>query len=176
MSRKTRPRTFESAPARQSECNIHLPFSERYNTPFKTKNPEKHHQELGKEVTDWRNDRKDKEKINHIGVSCMPDWTALIELSEEFITVHDGKVCLAPVMADKDILELVQSSKNIYDADSVDKNEMNNVASVLTSSEIRNVMKRMSSYVDAHFNGGMNNKIDDIELVDNFMPKKKHCE
>ncbi|KFM70311.1 hypothetical protein X975_18700, partial [Stegodyphus mimosarum] len=46
-------------------------------------------------------------------------------------------------MADKDILEFVQSSKNIIDADSNDENEMNNAGPVPTSSEMKNVMKSM---------------------------------
>uniref|UniRef100_A0A8C4RFJ1 HTH CENPB-type domain-containing protein n=1 Tax=Erpetoichthys calabaricus TaxID=27687 RepID=A0A8C4RFJ1_ERPCA len=71
------------------------------------------------------------------------------------------------------ILEFVQSSKNIIDADSDDENEMNNAAPVPTSSEMRNIMKSMRSYLDAHSNGEMNNKIDDIEqFVDNLMLKK----
>ncbi|GFX00763.1 hypothetical protein TNCV_4577301 [Trichonephila clavipes] len=47
--------------------------------------------------------------------------------SEEFVAVDDDNVCTAPIMEDKDILEFVQSSKNIIDADSGDKNKMNNV-------------------------------------------------
>ncbi|GFV83320.1 hypothetical protein TNCV_1900461 [Trichonephila clavipes] len=47
----------------------------------------------------------------------------------------------APIMADKDILEFVQSSINIIHADSGDENEMNNAAPVPTSSEMRNVME-----------------------------------
>ncbi|GFW69930.1 transposable element Tcb2 transposase [Trichonephila clavipes] len=43
-------------------------------------------------------------------------------------------------MADKDILEFVQSSKNIIDAESADKKEMNKAAPVSTSSE-RNIME-----------------------------------
>ncbi|GFW24809.1 hypothetical protein TNCV_1960751 [Trichonephila clavipes] len=68
-------------------------------------------------------------------------------------------------MADKNSLEFVQSSKNII-ADSVEENYMNNLASVPTSSEMRNVMKsirRHESYLDIHSNGEMNNKTDDIE-------------
>ncbi|GFU77663.1 hypothetical protein TNCV_958741 [Trichonephila clavipes] len=43
-------------------------------------------------------------------------------------------------MADQiHILEFVQSSKNISDTDSGDENEMNNVAPVPTSSEMRNI-------------------------------------
>ncbi|GFU17133.1 uncharacterized protein TNCV_1853871 [Trichonephila clavipes] len=44
-------------------------------------------------------------------------------------------------MTDKDILQFVQSSKNILDADSEDENERNNSAPVPTSSEMRNIMK-----------------------------------
>ncbi|GFV40420.1 hypothetical protein TNCV_2535881 [Trichonephila clavipes] len=42
----------------------------------------------------------------------------------------------------KHILKIVQSSKNVVDADSDDENETNSVAPVPTSSEIRNIMKR----------------------------------
>ncbi|GFY30601.1 hypothetical protein TNCV_3117631 [Trichonephila clavipes] len=45
-------------------------------------------------------------------------------------------------MADKDILEFVQNSKNIIDADSDDENEMINAAPVPTSFEMRNVMRK----------------------------------
>ncbi|GFX48989.1 uncharacterized protein TNCV_2797801 [Trichonephila clavipes] len=51
-----------------------------------------------------------------------------IVLSEEFIAVGDDNVCTAPIMADKDILEFLQSSKNIIDPDSDNENEMNNAA------------------------------------------------
>ncbi|GFV71811.1 hypothetical protein TNCV_4868951 [Trichonephila clavipes] len=67
-----------------------------------------------------------------------------IVLPEEFITVDDDNVCTVPLMSDKDILEFVQSSKNIIDADSDDENETNNAALVPTSSEMRNVMKNMT--------------------------------
>ncbi|GFV95535.1 hypothetical protein TNCV_4575361 [Trichonephila clavipes] len=46
-------------------------------------------------------------------------------------------------MADRDILEFVQSSKNIINADSGDENEMNNAVHVPTSSELRNIMKSL---------------------------------
>ncbi|GFU84479.1 hypothetical protein TNCV_1567541 [Trichonephila clavipes] len=39
-------------------------------------------------------------------------------------------------MADKVVLEFIESSKNIIDADSEDENEMNNAISVATSSEV----------------------------------------
>ncbi|GFW08588.1 HTH_38 domain-containing protein [Trichonephila clavipes] len=92
---------------------------------------------------------------------------------EEFVAVDDNIVYSGPIMVEKSILELVQSSKNIIDADSDDKNEMNNTASFSTSSEMRNVMKRMHSYLDAHSKGEMNNEMDDVEqFVDKFMLEK----
>ncbi|GFV92355.1 hypothetical protein TNCV_3949651 [Trichonephila clavipes] len=44
---------------------------------------------------------------------------------EEFVAVDNDNVCTTPIMMDKSILELVQSSKNIIDADSDDESEMN---------------------------------------------------
>ncbi|GFU23255.1 hypothetical protein TNCV_2559551 [Trichonephila clavipes] len=44
-------------------------------------------------------------------------------------------------MAEKHILQFVQSSRNITDADSDDENEMSNKAPVPTSFELRNIMK-----------------------------------
>ncbi|GFW15464.1 hypothetical protein TNCV_4656041 [Trichonephila clavipes] len=49
--------------------------------------------------------------------------------------------CTAPIIADKVILEFVQNSKNINDADPVHEYEMNNAAPVATSYEMRNIMK-----------------------------------
>ncbi|GFT14469.1 hypothetical protein TNCV_4004381 [Trichonephila clavipes] len=92
-----------------------------------------------------------------------------IVLLEELIAVNDDNVCTAPIMADKGILEFVQSSKNIIDSDSDDENEMNKAALVPTSSEMWNVKKSMRSYLDANSNGEMNNKMDDIDqYVENF--------
>ncbi|GFU17218.1 DDE-1 domain-containing protein [Trichonephila clavipes] len=91
-----------------------------------------------------------------------------IVLWEEFNAVDDDNVCPAPIMADKDILEFVQSSKTIFDADFNDENQMNNAAPVPTSYEMMNIMKSMRSYLDVHSNDEMNNKMDDIEqFVDN---------
>ncbi|GFW42195.1 hypothetical protein TNCV_1206511 [Trichonephila clavipes] len=76
-------------------------------------------------------------------------------------------------LAEKDILEFVQNSNNIINADSNDENETNDAAPVPTSSKMRNVMKSMRSYLDAFSNGEMNNQMDDNEqLVDNLMLKK----
>ncbi|GFV99496.1 hypothetical protein TNCV_5078601 [Trichonephila clavipes] len=58
----------------------------------------------------------------------------------EFLAVD---VYTATIMKDEDILELVQSSKNIIDADSDYKNEMNKVAPVPTSSEMKSIIKRV---------------------------------
>ncbi|GFW63788.1 hypothetical protein TNCV_3743961 [Trichonephila clavipes] len=64
------------------------------------------------------------------------------------------------------LLEFVRSSKNIIDADSEDRNEMNNAALVSTSSEMRNIMKSRRSYSGVRCNGEMNNKTDDIGQFD----------
>ncbi|GFU51021.1 hypothetical protein TNCV_4462131 [Trichonephila clavipes] len=73
----------------------------------------------------------------------------------------------APIMADKYILEFVQSSKNIIEAHYDDENEMNNATPVPTSSEMT-IMKNMCSYKDAHSNGEMNNKMGHIEHILNI--------
>ncbi|GFW71146.1 hypothetical protein TNCV_91891 [Trichonephila clavipes] len=77
----------------------------------------------------------------------------LIVLSEEFVAVDDDNLCTASFMADKDTMEFVQSSKNIVGADSDDENELNYVVALPTSSEMKNIMKNMRSYLDAHFIG-----------------------
>ncbi|GFX15314.1 HTH_Tnp_Tc3_2 domain-containing protein [Trichonephila clavipes] len=87
-------------------------------------------------------------------------------LLEEVVAVDDDNLCKAPIRVDKDILEFVQGSTNIIDADSDDENKMNNAAPVPTSSEMKNIMKRMPDYLDAHSNGEMNNKMNDIEQFD----------
>ncbi|GFX04348.1 hypothetical protein TNCV_3974961 [Trichonephila clavipes] len=65
---------------------------------------------------------------------------------EEFVAVDDDNACSALIMAEKDILEFVQSSKYIIDADSDSKNEMNNATPVPTSSEMRNILKSTRSH------------------------------
>ncbi|GFU55705.1 hypothetical protein TNCV_1650061 [Trichonephila clavipes] len=92
---------------------------------------------------------------------------------EEFVVIDDENVCTAMITIDKDILEFVKISTNVIDADSNDKNEMNNAAPDPMSSEMRDIMKNMLC-LDAHSNGEMNNKIDDIELfVGNLILKCK---
>ncbi|GFW35937.1 SCAN domain-containing protein 3 [Trichonephila clavipes] len=95
-------------------------------------------------------------------------------LSEKFIAIDDDNVCTTPLTADKDdILEFVHSSKNIIDAHSDDENEMNNAAPVPTSSEMRNIMKSMRSYLDTHSSGEMNNKMDNLMLKKQFKEKSE---
>ncbi|GFY01888.1 transposable element Tcb2 transposase [Trichonephila clavipes] len=92
---------------------------------------------------------------------------------EELVAVHNDHVCTSSITADKDILKFAQISKNIIDADPDDENEMNISAPAPTSSDMRNIMKSMCSYLDVHPNGEVNNKMDDIEqCVDNLMLKK----
>ncbi|GFT38713.1 hypothetical protein TNCV_1499001 [Trichonephila clavipes] len=48
--------------------------------------------------------------------------------SEVFVAADDDNKCTGPIIADNEILEFIQSSKNITDANSDDGNEMNNAA------------------------------------------------
>ncbi|GFS96277.1 hypothetical protein TNCV_16491 [Trichonephila clavipes] len=64
----------------------------------------------------------------------------------------------------------VSMGRNDDDDYSDDENEMNIAAPVSTSSETRTILKSMLSYLDAHSNDKMNNKMDVIEIfVDNLM-------
>ncbi|GFX20185.1 uncharacterized protein TNCV_1437451 [Trichonephila clavipes] len=67
-------------------------------------------------------------------------------------------MCIQLQLWGKDILEFVQCSKNIIDADCGNENEMKYTAPVPKWSEMRNIMKSMRSYLDSHSNGEMNNK------------------
>ncbi|GFX65080.1 hypothetical protein TNCV_452181 [Trichonephila clavipes] len=49
---------------------------------------------------------------------------------EEFSPLDEDHMSTIPIIADKDILEVVQSSKNIIDADSDEENKKNNAAPV----------------------------------------------
>ncbi|GFW80932.1 hypothetical protein TNCV_3780111 [Trichonephila clavipes] len=90
---------------------------------------------------------------------------------------ENGRAFRSPVWASKGERPRPMSSffllkENIIDADSDDENEMNDAVLVPTSSEIRNVMKNMLSYLSALSNGEMINKMYDAEqLVDNLMLK-----
>ncbi|GFW45154.1 hypothetical protein TNCV_716561 [Trichonephila clavipes] len=68
-------------------------------------------------------------------------------------------------MADKDILEFVQSSKNSIDTDFENETAMINIAPDPTSYEMENIMKSMRNYLDARFDGEMNNKITSNNLM-----------
>ncbi|GFW98786.1 hypothetical protein TNCV_2837471 [Trichonephila clavipes] len=72
---------------------------------------------------------------------------------EESTAIDDGNVCREEIMTDKNILGYVQSSRNIFDANSDDENGTNNAALVPKSSEMRNIMESMLSYLDAYVNG-----------------------
>ncbi|GFV77046.1 hypothetical protein TNCV_691141 [Trichonephila clavipes] len=85
---------------------------------------------------------------------------------EEFVAVEDDNMRTASIIVDKDIVEFVQSQKIIIVADSDNENEMNKAAHAPTSSEMRNIMQNMHSYLDANFNNEMNNKMYDIEQFD----------
>ncbi|GFX62101.1 hypothetical protein TNCV_2228271 [Trichonephila clavipes] len=87
-------------------------------------------------------------------------------LQNEFVAVSYDDAYSELIKTDKDILEFDKCSKNISDAESDDENEMNNAVPVPTSSEMWNIIKSMRGYLDAHYNGEMNNKMDDMELFD----------
>ncbi|GFX98381.1 SCAN domain-containing protein 3 [Trichonephila clavipes] len=85
-------------------------------------------------------------------VSVLLDCPAVS--SKEFVVVNFDNVYTAPIMADRDILKFVQSSKDTIYADSDDENETK-VVPIPTSSERKNTMKSMRSYLNAHSNGEM---------------------
>ncbi|GFU28444.1 hypothetical protein TNCV_1938321 [Trichonephila clavipes] len=88
--------------------------------------------------------------------------------------VDYDNLCTAPIIAEKDFFEFVHSSKHIVDADSDDENEIDDAAPIPTSFEMRNVMKSLHSYLDAHSKGETNNKQDDIEhVLDNLLQQHK---
>ncbi|GFV68209.1 uncharacterized protein TNCV_1874911 [Trichonephila clavipes] len=73
-------------------------------------------------------------------------------------------------MADKEHFGVCSELKKSIDADPDDENEINNPAPVPMSSEMRNIMKSLRNYLDAHSNREMNNKMEDIEqFADNLM-------
>ncbi|GFS60417.1 hypothetical protein TNCV_946761 [Trichonephila clavipes] len=85
-------------------------------------------------------------KIRKIQVNEMFEKvSALLDcpnVSEKYDNVYT-----VPIMADKDILEFFQTSKNIFDVDFDDENEMNNATPVPWSSKMRNTMKSMRRYI-----------------------------
>ncbi|GFW32283.1 hypothetical protein TNCV_674421 [Trichonephila clavipes] len=115
--------------------------------------------------------------ISLLGMNKIRKTAAALDCSTvssgEFIKIDYACMSSAPIMADKENLEFVEISQNIMDADSNDENEMSNVAPVPTSSEMRNIVKIMRSYLDAHSIGKINNKMDNIEqFVDILMLKE----
>ncbi|GFV94810.1 hypothetical protein TNCV_1028081 [Trichonephila clavipes] len=63
-------------------------------------------------------------------------------LSEEFIEVDDAKVCTAPIMANKGLLDFLQSLKiSLMHITTIEV--MNNTVPVSISSERRNTIKSM---------------------------------
>ncbi|GFT11547.1 hypothetical protein TNCV_2523611 [Trichonephila clavipes] len=65
---------------------------------------------------------------------------------------NDDNVCTAAITANKDILVYVQSLNDIVGIDSNNENEINIATPVPTSSDMRNIMKSMRSYFEAHSN------------------------
>ncbi|GFU93288.1 hypothetical protein TNCV_1860191 [Trichonephila clavipes] len=80
-------------------------------------------------------------------------------LPEEFVVVDDDNVYTEAIKADRDILEFIQSSENIMDADSDDEYEVTN-ASPFGSSDMRNISKSVCNYLYVPSSGEMNNKME----------------
>ncbi|GFX89112.1 hypothetical protein TNCV_2854111 [Trichonephila clavipes] len=93
--------------------------------------------------------------------STTPPWVENLPLSGLLTpsSSHSDKyrfyfVLESPIIEDEDILECVQSSKNIIDAaNSEDETEMNNPIPILTSPEMMNFMESMRIYTDAYSKG-----------------------
>ncbi|GFV50821.1 hypothetical protein TNCV_4237761 [Trichonephila clavipes] len=97
-------------------------------------------------------------------LSVLSDYPAV--LSEEFAAVDNDNACTTPIIADKDILEFVESSTNIMVVGSEGENEMNNAVLVLMSSEMQSILKCMNCYLYARPDVAMNNKVDGIKQFD----------
>ncbi|GFV83169.1 hypothetical protein TNCV_1898961 [Trichonephila clavipes] len=83
--------------------------------------------------------------VSRLLMKCLRKFLCYIfdypAVSSEFIAVKDDSACTGPIVADKDIFEFVQSSKNIIDVDSDRENDANNADPVPTSSGMRNIMR-----------------------------------
>ncbi|GFT79759.1 hypothetical protein TNCV_3961251 [Trichonephila clavipes] len=78
--------------------------------------------------------------------------------SEWFVAIVDDTVRTDSIMTDNNILEFVQSSKNTIDTEFDEDNETNNAAPISKSFEMRNIMKKMHIYLEAHSIGERNEK------------------
>ncbi|GFW20626.1 DDE-1 domain-containing protein [Trichonephila clavipes] len=122
------------------------------------------------EKSDLRGVRNERKVVSHCFSALLFDCP-IISL-EKFVAEDDDNMYTVPILAEKYFLKNVQRSINIIDTDSDDENEMNNAVPFPTSSEMRNILKTMRSYLDTQTNGGMYIKMDDFEqLVDNLMLK-----
>ncbi|GFY00305.1 hypothetical protein TNCV_4711071 [Trichonephila clavipes] len=116
--------------------------------------------------------RKDFPSGNERNTENTSLWTILLDLPTEAIAVEMIILFVQIQLWPQRHFGVCSKLKYIIDAISDDENVINNAALVPISSEMRNVMKSILSCLDAHFNGEMNNKTNDIEqLVDNLMVK-----
>ncbi|GFX85791.1 hypothetical protein TNCV_2471931 [Trichonephila clavipes] len=74
-------------------------------------------------------------------------------LSEGFAAIDDDKVYTTQLRQTTTLWSMFKAKKNITEAESDDKNEMNIAAPVLVSSKMKNIMKNMRNYLDATSNG-----------------------
>ncbi|GFW61004.1 hypothetical protein TNCV_4872141 [Trichonephila clavipes] len=94
---------------------------------------------------------------------------------EQVVAIHPVMAAERECLVNSQVksTEFIQSSESIIDADSNYENEMHNADSDPTSSQVRDIMKSMRNYLDAHSNDELNNKMDDMEqFTDNLMKKK----
>ncbi|GFT56484.1 hypothetical protein TNCV_2334441 [Trichonephila clavipes] len=76
--------------------------------------------------------------------------------------VNHGNVCTTKLWL-RDFGACDKDSTNIIHTDPDEENERSNEVLVPTSSEVKSIMKNIFNYLEAHSNGEMNNRMNDIE-------------
>lgn len=92
----------------------------------------------------------------------------------EYVAVDDN-VCTAPIMTQKEIVEIVQNPNDstYVDSDDESENGISDAVPVPSTSEMRKIIKSMRSYLNAQSNGEMDKTMDDLEqFVDNVVLKR----
>lgn len=89
----------------------------------------------------------------------------------EYVSI-DNDVSTAPILTEKEILEMVKNPKVSADSDDEFDNGFNDAVPVPSTSEVRKMINSVRCYLDAHSNGEMSKTIDDLEqFVDNIALK-----
>lgn len=92
----------------------------------------------------------------------------------EYVAVDDD-VCTAPIMTEKEIVEIVQNPNDstYVDSDDESENGISDAVPVPSTSEMRKIIKSMRSYLNAQSNGEMDKMMDNLEqFVDNLVLKR----